>query len=100
MIKIVLPILENLPWTQVEEAVTRCCTNEGLVVGIFTTLRQYPGSVHWHWRKEGTKGVLEVTAWEKKRLLYLKIQSGRNAPWVEPCAERLQEALAAALGGD
>src|SRR6185369_6962228 len=68
---------------KVEAKVERCCGDLGLVQAMKDTLAKYPGCIHWHYKKKGVSGTLEVTLWPYKRQLWLTIQEGRRAESIE-----------------
>jgi hypothetical protein len=49
--------------------------------------------VHWHFKRAGEKGTLEVTWWPKHRKLWFKVADGREGPWIRTAMERLREQL-------
>ena len=49
----------------------------GLQITLTTTLRSYPGSQHWHLRKPGQRGTLEITCWQKGRRAWLAVHTNR-----------------------
>lgn len=54
------------------------------------TLRAYPGSLHWHVEKPGERGTLEVTLWPAKPRLWLAVQAGRRARWIEEALPQIK----------
>ena len=72
-------------WTDedVVRFVEHTALTAGLTVASRGSLRSYPGCVHWHLTKAGSKGTLEPTWWPKKRRLWLKVHAGREAPWID-----------------
>jgi len=47
------------------------------------TLKRYPGCTHWHFKNGRLPGTLELTLWPEKRRLWINVQSGRAAPWID-----------------
>jgi len=74
-----LPVEGDLDW--VEGAVERTCRSLGLQLKARKSLRRYPGSTHWHFKKEEERGTLEVTFLEKERRLWLSVHSNRTGTW-------------------
>jgi hypothetical protein len=62
-------------------------------------LKSYPGSTHWHIKRGRERGTLEVTWWPKRRKLWIKIQAGRTAPWVDEIAPRFKREIELRLAG-
>ena len=78
---------------RIERAIDRC----GLGVSMRGTLAKYPGCAHWHLKKGRERGTLEVTLWPSERRLWLSVQSGRTAPWIDEAIKQLKAALAELL---
>jgi len=80
---------------KVEAKVERCCGDLGLVQAMKDTLAKYPGCIHWHYKKKGVSGTLEVTLWPYKRQLWLTIQEGRRAESIEEELPKVKQCLSA-----
>lgn len=65
------------------------CHRRGLKTTKMGSLRSQPGSRHWHVRKPGHDGVLEVTAWKDE--VRLKVAQNRDGGWATAAAEELAE---------
>lgn len=63
--------------------VRQLAERHGLVV-LESTLTKFPGSVHWHLRRAGQIGTLEVTWWPRTDELWASVHSNRRADWMEP----------------
>jgi hypothetical protein len=72
----------------------------GLRVASDGTLRRYPGSRHWHLKKVGSSGTLEVTHWPAKERLWVSYHANRigGAGWVAQEARRFAGLLAESHG--
>jgi hypothetical protein len=106
-----LPPLEyelNIPgevaWHNVPVAIESTCASKGLYRTLVTTLKKYPGCVHWHYKnKPGiggfmdpdgcvihedifNSGTVEITAWEEQWRVWVQVRSGREAPWTSETA--------------
>jgi hypothetical protein len=57
------------------------------------TLASYPGSTHWHYRKPGQKGTLELTLYIPDRRIWAKIQDSRKAPWINATLPSLRKTI-------
>src|SRR5262245_33223979 len=68
---------------------------EGLHPGERLTLRSFPGSIHWHMRRPGSKGVLELTYWPDQGRLWFAVHSNRRGDWIAPAIKRLRANLQA-----
>jgi hypothetical protein len=67
----------------IEAAVEHTCKSLGLTLAMRSSLSKYPGCVHWHMKRKGEKGTLEITAWPDRRPLWIKIHAGRAARWID-----------------
>ena len=84
---------------QVEIAVEKCSRDLGLLESLKGTLAKYPGCVHWHFRKPLVNGTLEVTSWPSNKMLWITVQQGRRAEWLEEVAPPMERSLQNALRG-
>jgi len=57
------------------------------------------GSIHWHYKRKGQKGTLELTLYAAERRLWAQVQEGRKAPWIDEELPRLQRAIERELKG-
>jgi hypothetical protein len=73
--------------------VERAVAAQGLAVGERMTLRSFPGSIHWHIRRPGSKGVLELTYWPNQGRLWFAVHANRRANWIPTAIERLRADL-------
>jgi hypothetical protein len=73
--------------------IERAAAEAGLDIGERLTLRTCPGSLHWHLRHPGTKGVLELTYWPGQHRAWFAVHSNRRASWIAPAIERLRTSL-------
>lgn len=65
-----------------------------------TTLKSYPGSIHWHFKKGTERGILEVTWWPRNAQpprLWLSVHGNREAPWTAELLPRLKAEIEARL---
>jgi hypothetical protein len=81
-------VLQTVP-DQVEEL----CIAEGMIPAMRGTLATYPGCTHWHFKRSGQPGTLEVTWWPKSRRLWFKVAEGRDGPWIKPAIARIKAAF-------
>ena len=47
------------------------------------SLSTYPGSIHWHYKSSGQKGTVEITLLAAQRRIWLQVQDGRRAAWID-----------------
>ena len=65
--------------TALEDAFSRC----ELRITLKGATASYPGSTHWHLKREKLTGTLEATLWPSESWFWLSVQDGRKAPWIE-----------------
>ena len=96
-LKITVPPHANLE--RLEALVEKVCQTEGLTATSKTSLASFPGSVHWHFKREGEKGkgVLELTLWPAKRRLWASVHANRTGSWTGDALERVRRELERAL---
>jgi hypothetical protein len=81
----------------VERTVERVCRARGLIVVLKGSRSQYPGSIHWHFKKDRQKGTLELTLSPAKSRLWSKVQAGRKALWIDETLPSLKNQVEAEL---
>ena len=84
-------------FSMVDTAVERCCDELGLTMTMRDTLGKYPGCVHWHFKKPKATGTLEVTSWPSQRKLWITVQDGRRASWIDEAVPELSRMLRKAV---
>ncbi len=52
-----------------------------------STLKSFPGSIHWHMKQGKTRGVLEVTL--HKDQAWISVQDGRKGEWIEDAIKKM-----------
>jgi hypothetical protein len=55
-----------------------------------TTLRSYPGLQHWHLRKPGRPGTLEITCWPTGKRVWLAVHTNRQGGWIADVVPRMK----------
>jgi hypothetical protein len=90
-----MEVFEITPPTNQDSAalsalIEHAASEAGLIVGLYTTLRAYPGSTHWHFKQPGARGVLELTYWPRQGRLWFAVHANRRAAWIAPAIERLR----------
>ena len=80
--------------SRAEDVVEECCRKAGLEVTIKRTLRSYPHSVHWHFKKPGElRGTLEFTLWKEKQKAWFSVHDNRKAVWVDGLIDSLRRSI-------
>jgi hypothetical protein len=90
MIEVELQIRDSVETGAVVRIVEQVCASHHLTCGLKGTLASYPGSVHWHFKRDRQKGTLEVTWWESKHRLWFKVSNGRMGEWILESIPRLK----------
>ncbi|MEP0521897.1 MAG: hypothetical protein ABJP63_03150 [Hyphomicrobiales bacterium] len=83
-------------------AIEDVCAKEALIVSMKSTLKKYPGCIHWHFKRHNERGVLELTWWPcseamKPARLWLSAHSNRKAEWMQRLMPRLKTLIEEAL---
>jgi hypothetical protein len=76
-----------------DRMVERCCANEGLTMTVRRSLRMSEDNVHWHFRKEGERGTLEITLLRAERGISLYIHDNRRGSWIPSTIRSLKPAI-------
>jgi hypothetical protein len=74
-------------------SIEKACESAGLVIATKGTLRTYPGSVHWHFKKGAEPGTLEATYVPREGRAWISVQGGRDAPWIDQALPGILRAL-------
>lgn len=80
---------------RVMAAVERAAASVGLHISHIGgySRKKYPGSVHWHFKRDKKEpGLIDATYWDIRSLLWLMIRH-REPDWVHETAPKLQRAL-------
>ncbi|MBX3097059.1 MAG: hypothetical protein KF812_09370 [Fimbriimonadaceae bacterium] len=70
------------------DLIEHALASQGLEVSLRTTLKAFPGGMHWHLRLPGHKGTLELTLHEGR--LWFKVAQNRRADWMLEAIERFR----------
>jgi hypothetical protein len=74
-----LPVSADLK--SVEGLIQKTCKVRGLEMAMKTSLKSYPGSAHWHFRKGSAPGTVEITFWRNGKRLWISVHSNRAGSW-------------------
>ena len=88
-----VPIARSVDFITIASVVEGSCDQIGLRQTMKDTLRKYPGCVHWHYKRPGLTGTLEVTAWPEERRLWMTVQDGRRARWIDEALPGLKREM-------
>lgn len=98
MREVEVPVSGDVSANDVKLGVERACDELGLQVGLRDTLASYPGSVHWHMKREGERGTLEITFAPVAARLWLSVHAGRDADWIDDVLMTLPKRIVECLG--
>ena len=74
--------------------IVSAATKLHLTVSMECELKKWPGSRHWHLRKSGHSGTLEVTYWSHGERFWINYHQNRLGDgWVERAANELASLL-------
>ncbi len=85
-------------WDDFEADLERALLASGLTVKLRTTLKQFPGSLHWHVKRGRAPGTLEITLLPAQRHAWFSIHSNRRGEWIAAVLSDLKQALEAPAG--
>ncbi len=85
-------------WDDFEPDLERALQASGLTVTLRTTLKQLPGSRHWHVKRGRAPGTLEITLLPAQRRAWFSIHSNRRGEWITAALSDLKQALEAPVG--
>lgn len=60
------------------------------LVVLESSLVTLPGCTHWHLRKAGSSGTLELTWWPRTEEFWASVHANRHADWMEPLLAQLR----------
>jgi len=75
--------------------IDRIANELGFVIASRTTLATIPGSIHWHIRKTGFSGTLEITIEPTTNQVWFGIHSNREASWIDDAIHELSQRIVA-----
>jgi len=81
----------------IESTIESICAAEGLQIRMKRALASFPGSTHWHFKRSKEGGTLEITLSPSRRRIWVQIQDGRRADWVDPCLANIKHAVGGKL---
>ena len=86
----------------VPAVVEEVCASLDLKRKMKSTLKKFPGCVHWHFKKSDEKGVLEVTWWPldhdaQGSRLWLSVHGDRTADWMLQIMPQIKSMIEATL---
>jgi hypothetical protein len=89
--EILIHVPAKLTSNKIIRVVDKAIIDLDLIVTIRAGLKSFPGSIHWHLKRDLQRGTLEITWWPDRRRLWLKIQAGRMALWIDKTAKQLKK---------
>ncbi|HEX4056497.1 MAG TPA: hypothetical protein VHX86_19725 [Tepidisphaeraceae bacterium] len=96
--EIVIRLPEKISPGKIAVVIDRTTIDLGLTMTMRGTLKSFPGCTHWHLKRDRGRGTLEITWWPHRRKLWIKIQSGRTAAWIDEIAPRFKREIETRLG--
>jgi hypothetical protein len=74
-----LEVPKNCNFDYAKKVIEQCSREEGLEITLTGSLSTFPGSTHWHLKKERERGVVEVMVWPMKKRIWFSVQKGRTS---------------------
>lgn len=97
MIEVAIKIPANIKDGVVTKTIEQVCNDNNLICSLKGTLTTYPDCIHWHFKKDKQKGVLEITWWEREHRLWFKVADHRTNIWIEEILPKLKKKIEQAL---
>ena len=97
MIEVELQVPDKVSTNTLVRVVEQACLARGLTCTLKGTLSSYPGCIHWHFKKDDQKGILEITWWEKENRLWFKVAANRAGDWIEESIPILKKQIEGSL---
>ena len=69
------------------------CAECGLAIAMKSTLRSFPGSIHWHYKNGRGKGTLELTLLAVERRIWATVHTNRGGPWIETTLPKVRREI-------
>jgi hypothetical protein len=91
--EVAIPLTGEAGGLDVERAIDDAIADSGLNVALRGMRRKFPGCTHWHLRREGESGTLEITFWPQQHRAWFTIQAGREAAWIDASLRVLLESI-------
>jgi hypothetical protein len=88
-----IPFTSQADPNRIERSIDEAIADAGLAVTLRTSLKKFPGCVHWHVRRGREPGTLEITYWPKEHRAWFTIQDGRRAASIDGQAPLLADAI-------
>jgi len=95
-----IDVPETVVWAAVPHAVEATCAEIGLQLSMKTSLKGHTGSAHWHYKRAGQTGTLEITASEFDSRIWLKVHPRRRGNWVPDAVAHLLRTISERLRGE
>jgi len=78
-----IPLPSQFSVSHCEQAIEKAAAEHDLLVTLKDTLKQYPGCIHWHFKRGKERGVLEITLWPQESRAWISVHTNRRADWIE-----------------
>jgi hypothetical protein len=93
MIEFELQIPDSVDPEAVRRIVEQVCASNELTCSLRGALVSYPGSIHWHFKRDQQRGTLEITWRESGHRFWCKVAHGRMGEWIFKGVPRLKEPI-------
>src|SRR5436190_24234285 len=93
MREIEITVPRSVDLSRADRIVERICGDAGLTLTMKGSLATFPGSIHWHYKSGKQKGTLELTLFASAHRLWAKVQTGRQASWIDDIVPTLKRSL-------
>jgi len=94
-----IPLPPQFYNSQCEQAIENAAAEHGLLATMKNTLKQFPGSTHWHYKRGNERGTLEITLWPLEQRVWISVHANRRADWIDSAIPTLKEKIERSLYG-
>ena len=97
MIEIAFRVPAKFAPRRAEKIIERVAQEFDLIEGMKSPRARFPGSIHWHYKKKGERGTLELTLWPAEKKIWAQVQDGRKADWIFEELPQIRRTIEVAL---
>ena len=97
LVEILIRVPQTITPENIVSTVDGTILDLGLIVTMRGSLKSFPGSTHWHLKRGRGRGTLELTWWPVRRRLWIKVQAGRTAPWIDEVSPQIKRKIESRL---
>ena len=85
--------MDGRRFSRLAQTIDEMSAAHGLSITMKSSLKKFPGSIHWHLKKGRERGTLEVTLLPAGRRLWVSMRENRSAAWVMKMAREFKRKI-------